>query len=113
MKYEFFRFGRGFRVGPALGKVQAAQMVLEPGKHEGGPENRHRGADQWLFVVDGSGLAIVEGKRVALKPGSLLVVARGERHEIRNTGDGLLKTLNFYSPAAYRKDGDELPAGHA
>ncbi|RZA29144.1 MAG: cupin domain-containing protein [Lysobacteraceae bacterium] len=113
MKQEFFRFGRGFRLGPTLGQVQAAQMVLEPGDSEGGSQNRHRGADQWLFVVEGAGLAIVEDRRLRLKPGSLLVIAHGERHEIRNTGTGLLKTLNFYSPPAYRSDQDELPAGRA
>ena len=30
---------------------RAAEMVLPPGKTEGGQENRHRGADQWLYVV--------------------------------------------------------------
>lgn len=111
MKQAFFRFGRGFRLGPILGRVQAAQMVLEPGGCEGGPQNRHRGADQWLFVVEGSGLAVVEGRRLRLKPGSLVAIAHGERHEVRNTGLGLLKTLNFYSPPAYRSDGEALPAG--
>jgi hypothetical protein len=37
--------------------------------------------------------------------------ARGERHEIRNTGRVLLRTLNFYVPPAYRKDGEPLPRG--
>src|SRR5207245_1257788 len=26
-----------------------------PGETEGGPDSRHRGADQWLFVVSGTG----------------------------------------------------------
>jgi hypothetical protein len=34
-----------------------------------------------------------------------------ERHEIRNTGRAPLRTLNFYVPPAYRKDGNELPRG--
>ncbi len=41
---------------------------------------------------------------------ALLLIERGERHEIRNTGRQLLKTLNFYSPPAYTAAGDELPA---
>ncbi|MDQ3446960.1 MAG: cupin domain-containing protein, partial [Pseudomonadota bacterium] len=28
--------------------------------------------------------------------------------EVRNTGRALLRTLNFYVPPAYDKDGDEL-----
>ena len=91
--------------------VQAAQMVINPGGSEGGPDNRHRGADQWLFVAAGEGVAIVEGARRALRPGSLLLIERGERHEIRATGRTPLKTVNFYSPPAYTADGEERSAG--
>lgn len=111
MKSRFCRFGKGFRVAFDLRRVQAAEMVLAPGDSEGGPDNRHHAADQWLFVVAGSGLAIIEGTRRRLKAGSLVVIERGERHEIRNTGRTLLRTLNFYSPPAYRADGEPLPAG--
>lgn len=91
--------------------VQAAQMVIKPGGSEGGPDNRHRGADQWLFVAAGEGVAIVEGARRSLRPGSLLLIERGERHEIRATGRTPLKTVNFYSPPAYTADGEERSAG--
>jgi len=84
-------------------------MVIEPGDAEGGPRNRHRGADQWLFVVDGRGVARINGKRYALKAGTLLLIEHGDQHEIRNTGTTLLKTLNVYSPPAYSRNGDELP----
>lgn len=86
-------------------------MVLAPGAAEGGEGNRHRGADQWLYVVSGAGEAKVEGRRLKLKPGSLLFVERKERHEIRNTGRAPLRTLNFYSPPAYRRDGNPLSRG--
>lgn len=111
MQHKTLRFGKGFRVAATLRKVQAAEMVLAPGGKEGGPDNRHRGADQWLYVVAGTGLAIVEGRRQRLRAGSLVAIGRGERHEIRNTGRGLLKTLNFYYPPAYDADGEPLRAG--
>jgi len=75
------------------------------------PDNRHRGGDQWLFVVGGEGEAIVEGERVALREGTLVLIRRGQTHEIRNTGRGPMKTLNVYVPPAYIAEGDELPAG--
>jgi len=84
-------------------RSQAAEMVLAPADCEGGPDNRHRGSDQWLFVVSGSGLAIVEGKRLKLKQNSMVLIERGERHEIRNTGRNPLRTLNIYVPPAYTK----------
>ena len=105
MKRRRLRFGEGFRVAFANGRAQAAEMVIPPGGAEGGPRNRHRGADQWLFVVSGSGTARVNGKRLALRPGSLVLIEHRDRHEIRNTGRGLLRTLNIYVPPAYAKDG--------
>jgi mannose-6-phosphate isomerase-like protein (cupin superfamily) len=64
-----------------------------------------------VFVLAGHGVAIVEGKRVALRPGLLLVIERGERHEIRNTGTSALKTLNFYYPPAFTAGGDAKGPG--
>ena len=111
MKQEHLRFGLGFHVAIGNARAQAAQMVLGPGENEGGADNRHRGADQWMFVVSGSGVAIVNGKRHQLRGGSLVLIEHGDRHEIRNTGRTKLKTINIYVPPAYTASGDELPAG--
>lgn len=113
MKSRHLRMGIGFLPLFQAHGVQAAQMVIPPGGREGGPANRHRGADQWLFVASGRGMAIVEGARRALRPGSLLLIERGERHEIRATGRAPLKTVNFYSPPAYTAEGEERPAGES
>ena len=113
MKRKQLRFGKGFRVAFGNRRAQAAEMVIAPGDCEGGPDNNHRGSDQWLFVVSGTGVAIVNGRRNALKAGSVLLVERGEMHEIRNTGRTPLRTLNIYVPPAYTAAGDELPRGRA
>ena len=84
-------------------------MTLAPGETEGGPDNRHRGADQWLFVVAGTGEAVVNGETVPLKAGTMLLISRGDTHEIRNTGEEPLRTLNVYIQPAYTEDGEELP----
>ncbi len=111
MEHKHLRFGRGFRVVLTDRHSQAAQMTLAPGETEGGPDNRHRGADQWLFVVGGEGTAVVDGRRVELREGTLVLIGRGETHEIRNTGEEPLRTLNIYVPPAYTSAGDELSAG--
>ena len=111
MKRTSLRFGKGFHVKLATKLAQAATMTLAPGDAEGGPDNRHRGADQWLFVVAGSGIARVTGKRYPLRPGTLMVIEHGDIHEIRATGRRPLQTLNVYVPPAYTADGDELPRG--
>ena len=111
MKRKQLRFGQGFRVAIGNRRSQAAEMVVKPGKGEGDPRNRHRGADQWLFVESGKGVAIVNKRSYKLSRGSLLLIEKGDEHEIRNTGRTLLKTLNFYVPPAYTAQGDELPRG--
>ena len=113
MKRKTLRFGKGFRVAFGNRRAQAAEMVIPPGDHEGGTDNRHRGADQWLFVVSGRGEATVNGRRVTLREGTLLLIERGDTHEIRNSGRAMLKTLSIYVPPAYTKGGDELPRGRA
>jgi mannose-6-phosphate isomerase-like protein (cupin superfamily) len=110
VKQKTVQFGKGFRVLLGNRRVQAAQMVIHPGDSEGGPSNRHRNADQWLFVLSGAGVALMGQRRIALKANMLLLIEHGEQHEIRSTGKAPLKTLNFYSPPGYTKAGDELPA---
>jgi mannose-6-phosphate isomerase-like protein (cupin superfamily) len=111
MRRKTLRFGAGFRVVPGNRRSQAAEMVLLPGDAEGDPANRHRGADQWLFVVSGKGSALINGKRHKLVDGTLMLIEHGDRHEIRNSGRKPLRTLNVYVPPAYRKGGNTLPRG--
>jgi mannose-6-phosphate isomerase-like protein (cupin superfamily) len=113
MKRKHLRFGEGFRVAIGNRRSQAAEMVLGPGDCEGGPDNRHRGADQWLYVLSGTGSATVNGKRFRLRAGSLVLIEHGDTHEIRNAGRGPLRTLSVYVPPAYTSGGDELPRGRA
>jgi mannose-6-phosphate isomerase-like protein (cupin superfamily) len=111
MQHKHLRFGQGFNVVLDHPQAQAAQMTLAPGETEGGPDNRHRGADQWLFVISGCGLALIDGEQVDLRENSLVLIERGEFQEIRNPGQDTLQTLSFYIPPAYTEDGNELPAG--
>ena len=113
MPVKHLRFGKGFSIALSNARAQAATMVIAPGDCEGGPDNRHRGADQWLFVLAGSGVAIVADRKHRIKAGSLVLIEKGSTHEIRNTGRTPLKTLNLYVPPAYRADGDELPRGRS
>ena len=113
MRLRQLKFGRGFQIVIGNRHSQAAQMTLQPGEVEGGSGNRHRGADQWLFVVSGRGEAVINKRRKKLRKGTLLLIGRGDEHEIRNTGRSPMRTFNLYVPPAYTADGDELPAGRA
>ncbi len=37
------------------------------------PVNRHNGADPWLYVVNGMGVVSVEGERIELRDGTLVL----------------------------------------
>jgi mannose-6-phosphate isomerase-like protein (cupin superfamily) len=56
-------------------------------------------------------VATLEGRRRRLRAGTLLLIERGTRHEIRNDGKTPLRTLNVYVPPAYGEDGEPLPRG--
>lgn len=90
-----------FRIVAGTPRSQAATMVLEPGQATGGDDNVHSESDQWLYVVSGSGSAVVEGRRVGLEAGSLLLIEAGEAHEIACPGPEPLVTVNVYAPTAY------------
>lgn len=98
MKRTHLDFETFFDVRLATDDAQAAEMALAPGEATGGPDNYHADSDQWLYVVSGSGVATVDGDRVPLAEGDLVVVEAGERHEIENDGDEPLETLNLYVP---------------
>jgi oxalate decarboxylase/phosphoglucose isomerase-like protein (cupin superfamily) len=59
----------------------------------------------------GTGTATINGRRHPMRAGTLLLIERRDKHEIKNTGRGPLRTLNVYVPPAYTKSGDELPRG--
>ena len=57
----------------------------------------------------GKAFRVVSGNRKS--PGSLVLIEHGDRHEIRNSGRTLLRTLNIYVPPAHTKEGEALPRG--
>ena len=85
MKRKQVRLTSDFKVVLGNERSQAAEMVLPPGEAEGGPDNRHRGADQWLFVVSGRGQATINRRRYPLAEHTLLLIEEGDLHEIKNT----------------------------
>ena len=97
MKRTSVSYSRGFKLLLGDDHSQAATLVLAPGETTGGPENRHSGADQWIYVVSGSGI--------------LVLIQRGDGHGFRNTGASDLCLLTFYTPPAYDDEANELPAG--
>ena len=59
-------------------------MTLLPGtESEEGSANEHAWAEQWLYVVSGTGTARGGRRTVRLRPGSLVLIEKREPHVIR------------------------------
>ena len=87
-------------------------MTLRPGATSNeSSSNEHAWAEQWLYVVSGTGVARVGRRSLKLREGSLLLIERREPHVIENRGRSNLVTINVYVPPAYGSDGEPLPSG--
>lgn len=82
---------------PAIGAAAmvARRWVFEPGAQ--GPERVQGEVDQLLYVIRGSGLALVNGQEFRLSQESLLWVEPGERYRFIG-GDEGLEILQGYAP---------------
>lgn len=78
---------------------QLVVMALKP-KEEIGAEV-HK-LDQFFRVEEGSGEAILDGVRTAIRPGFAIVVPAGANHNIINTGNAPLKVHTLYAPPNHR-----------
>jgi len=66
------------------------------------------GPSSGLFVISGTGRARIENRSIPLRPNDLLLIEKGEKHQIINTGRKDLVTINFYIPLAYDKHNEPL-----
>ncbi|HEY7090729.1 MAG TPA: cupin domain-containing protein [Tepidisphaeraceae bacterium] len=104
---------RMFDVLMSSASAQAAMMTLRSGQSSSEEsENEHPHCEQWLYVVRGTGRAIVGKQRTILRPHSLLLIEKNQPHQITCTGRSSLVTLNFYVPPAYTSSGELRRSAH-
>lgn len=77
-------------------KSQLVVMAIPPGGEIG--METHKSVEQSLFFLSGTGVAILNGEKRALRPGDVLVVAPGTAHNVVNTGKAPLKIYTVYAP---------------
>jgi mannose-6-phosphate isomerase-like protein (cupin superfamily) len=78
---------------------QLVLMALKP-KEEIGMEV-HK-LDQFFRVEEGSGDAVLDGVRTAIRAGFAVVIPAGTNHNIINTGTVPMKLYTLYSPPNHR-----------
>lgn len=62
------------------------------------PPNTHAAADEFFFVLSGTGVARCDGREVRLRKGDALLVRPGSEHVVENTGTSKLYTLTVMTP---------------
>jgi mannose-6-phosphate isomerase-like protein (cupin superfamily) len=78
---------------------QLVLMALKPGEEIGAEVHE---LDQFFRVEEGSGEAVLDGVRTALRAGFAVVVPAGTRHNLINTGTAPLKLYTLYAPPNHR-----------
>jgi mannose-6-phosphate isomerase-like protein (cupin superfamily) len=76
--------------------LSAGIQVLEPGCHV--RNHAHQRNDEMLFVYEGTGHALIDGKTYPLAPGALIAVGRFVEHKITNDGPGQMKMFWVFAP---------------
>jgi quercetin dioxygenase-like cupin family protein len=73
--------------------------------------HRHPNAEQIMYVLEGSCLALSEGEPVRLNEGDAVFIAQGEWHGVRNDTDRPAVTLVIYAGAGSLEEAgyDEHP----
>ena len=80
---------------------QLVLMCLQTGEEIG--EEVH-GLDQFIRFEEGSGKVILDGAEQTVEGDDAVIIPKGTRHNVINTGTGPLKLYSIYSPPEH-KDG--------
>ena len=78
---------------------QLVLMALKPKEEIGAEVHKF---DQFFRVEEGTGEAVLDGVRTAIRPGFAVVVPAGTNHNIIDTGSVSLKLYTLYSPPNHR-----------
>jgi mannose-6-phosphate isomerase-like protein (cupin superfamily) len=78
---------------------QLVLMALKPGEEIGAEVHT---LDQFFRVEEGTGEAVLDGVRHAIRAGFAVVVPAGANHNIVNTGSAPLKLYTLYAPPNHR-----------
>lgn len=91
------------------GAGTAYRVRIEP--HSTTSVSYHKLAEEWYYVLSGSGVAVLNGERHELRTGDFLRLPPGTTHGF-STGDEPLVMLDFHTPGS-RPDRDVYFVGPA
>ena len=85
-----------FPISSATGTAASASVYfeLEPGAHVGVHTDT---AEEFLIILEGSGEGLVGEETAHVEAGQVVVVPAMVRHDMTNTGDGILRVLGTFA----------------
>lgn len=83
-------------------QMQLVLMALNEGEEIG--EEVHPENDQFFRFESGTGKCIIDGNEYEVSDGSAIIVPKGAKHNVINTGSEPLKMYTIYAPP-HHKDG--------
>jgi uncharacterized cupin superfamily protein len=63
------------------------------------PLHSHRDTEEFIFILEGEGEALVDGEVAAFREGDAVFFPANSRHMVRNTGTTRLRTCSIFGPA--------------
>jgi quercetin dioxygenase-like cupin family protein len=86
---------RSFRYLVNDGEITQFVGIVQPSK---APFHSHP-YDEVGYIIEGNGIAHVDGEEIPLKQGSCFHLVPGQTHCIENTGPGAMRILGVFHPA--------------
>ncbi len=80
--------------------LQLVLMALKPSEEIG--EEIHKDRDQFFRVEKGKGEIVIDGVVSRIKSDIAMIVPAGARHNVRNTGEKVLRLYTLYAPPEHR-----------
>lgn len=87
------------------------EQGARPGDRPARQPHFHDDFEECIYLLSGKGVSTVDGVEHPLEAGDTILVAAGERHMTRNTGDAPLMLLCFF-PVADIAPGTQEPGTH-
>jgi quercetin dioxygenase-like cupin family protein len=101
---EVFDFNNEVMKGDQRAGFTLKQMVKTPNYTAGAialkeeiKMHRHQDGSHVIYIVSGRGTAILDGKAITLKPGTVVHIPKGSSHNIKAEG-GEMQILDFAQP---------------
>jgi quercetin dioxygenase-like cupin family protein len=63
------------------------------------PAHSHPNGEEVIYIVAGSGRAMIEGEVSAVREGSVVLFPQGKVHMLQNNGQTEMKVVCFFAPA--------------